>query len=79
MRILRRFVKRIVMDLEARREEDRGNQPLLVYNCFLGRSVEDTRFCESCRCYHYCKSYLAAVRVKEEDRVRQQFLKSVEK
>jgi hypothetical protein len=78
-RIFRGLVKKIVIGLEKRREEDRGNQPLMIYSCFLGKNVEDTMVCERCKGYHYCERYLKAVEIKEEDIVKQQFLKSVKK
>ena len=65
MKIDRRLVRQIILEQGKRSDLQRGYQPKMIYGCFLSRVREDTEFCERCRRYNYCKSYLKAVELRE--------------
>lgn len=69
MRIDRSGMRKRVEELRRTDESKRGEQPLMVYECFLSLGRQGTEFCETCnlKLYWKCKEYLEVYEIKGDE------------
>jgi hypothetical protein len=70
MRLNLNKIDKILEEQKRLSSEHRGDSALTVYGCFSdllkdNKKVDRTEvYCEKCRCWEHCKSYLSAVEIR---------------